>query len=114
MLVVAERWIDVTAHWIEAHPARIIGASGSVITAGMIAVDSLSPATIVNAALLTFTLSGVTLITRVMLVLLRSERARTREMAAQLAAHSAQLVDDNHELRARVAELERRLMGDGR
>ncbi len=114
MLVVAERWVDVWSHWVEAHPARLIGTASAGIGAVLAAVDGVNVTTLANVGVLTFTLSAVTLIVRALLVVIRGERAANREMRAQIAAHAAQLADDNIELRHRVAELERQLLGDGR
>lgn len=114
MLVAAERWADIWSHWVEAHPARLIGAATSAIGTVLAVVDGVSVATLANVGVLGFTLSAVTLIVRALLIIIRGERHANREMRAQIAAHAAQLADDNIELRQRVAELERQLLGDGR
>lgn len=109
MLVVAERWSGVATGWIENHPARIIGASTGTVAAVLGALDGASVATFANIGVLGFTLSVVTLVVRALLTALRAERHANRDMRESLQRNAERLAQDNAELRARIAELERRL-----
>lgn len=112
-MIAAERWVIVWTGWIEDHPARLIGASTATIGA-VLGVIEPSITTIANVGVLGFTLSMVTLIVRALLTALRAERHANREMREALQHNADRLADDNADLRARIADLERRLHGDGR
>lgn len=109
MLVVVERWSGVTVGWIEEHPGRIIGASTGIVATVLGVLDGASVATFANVGVLGFTLSVVTLVVRALLTALRAERHSNREMRENLQRNAERLAQDNAELRARIAELERRL-----
>lgn len=109
-MLVAERWVTVWEGWIEEHPARLVAGSTSVVGATLAIVDGMSVTTIANIGVLGFTLSMVTMIVRTLLLLLRNERAANRQMRDQLQQHAERLQQDNDGLRARVLQLERRLL----
>lgn len=107
--MVAERWVLVWTGWIEEHPARLIGASTATIGAVLGVIDGVSVTTVANVGVLGFTLSMVTFIVRALLTALRAERHANREMREHLQHNADRLAQDNADLRARIAELERRL-----
>jgi len=106
---VAERSVMVWTGWIEEHPARLIGASTGIIGATLGAIDGMSVTTVANVGVLGFTLSMVTLIVRALLTALRAERIANREMRRDIQRNADRLAADNADLRARIADLERRL-----